>query len=236
MICIFKSKYGAVAALIAAAVICLGSPAQAQKPSEEQLSAIRSSCRSDFLSNCSGVPRGGKEALDCLRQHMAKLSPACGSAVKAVSPPPAAAAPPPPPPAVKAAPPPPPPAAAAPPPPPPPPAAAAPPPAAAPAPKQLAAPPPAKAVAPKVEKKKVEEPHPAPPPPPAAAAPPPIPLEKIEALPLPKRLAIARHCRADLDAVCPSIKRGGGRLIACLAAHRPALSPPCRATLEKELQ
>lgn len=216
MICIFKSKCGPVAALIAAAVIGFGTPAQAQKPSEEQLSAIRSSCRSDFLLNCSGVPRGGKEALDCLRQHMAKLSPACGSAVKAVSPPTAAAAPPPPPPAVKAAPPPPPPAAAA--------------------PKQLAAPPPAKAVAPKVEKKKVEEPHPAPPPPPAAVAPPPIPLEKIEALPLPKRLAIARHCRADLDAVCPSIKRGGGRLIACLAAHRPALSPPCRATLEKELQ
>ena len=74
MIGTFKSKCGAVAALIAAAVIGLGAPAQAQKPSEEQLSAIRSSCRSDFLSNCSGVPRGGKEALDCLRQHMAKLS------------------------------------------------------------------------------------------------------------------------------------------------------------------
>jgi hypothetical protein len=79
MICMFKSKCSVVATLTAAAILCLGSPALAQKPSEEQLSAIRSSCRSDFLSNCSGVPRGGKEALDCLRQHMAQLSPARGA-------------------------------------------------------------------------------------------------------------------------------------------------------------
>ena len=195
--------------------------------SAEQQSAIRGNCRSDFLSNCSGVPRGGKEALDCLRQHMAKLSPACASAVQAVTPPPAATAPPapppPPPPATKTAPPP---AAAA-----PPPAAAAPPPppAATPAPKK-AAPPPPKAAAPKVEKRKAPELAP------AAAAPAPIPLDKIEALPLSKRLTISRHCRADIDAVCPSVKRGGGRIIACLATHRSALSPPCRQALEKELQ
>ena len=67
MIDIFKLKCGAAAALIAAAVIGLASPAQAQRPSEEQLNAVRSSCRFDFLANCSGVPRGGKEALDCLR-------------------------------------------------------------------------------------------------------------------------------------------------------------------------
>jgi len=209
MICIFKSKCGAVAALLAAAVIGFGTPAQAQKPSEEQLGTIRSFCRSDFLSNCSGVPRGGKEALDCLRQHMAKLSSACASAVKAVTPPPPAAQTAPPAPPAAAAPPAPPPAAAV----------SPPPPAAGPA-----------TAKPKMEKAKTVAP-----PPPAAVAPPPIPLEKIEALSLPKRLAIARHCRTDLDAVCPSVKRGGGRVIACLAAHRPALSPPCRQTLEKEL-
>lgn len=208
-------------ALATLALAALSTGAFAQISAEQQ-SAIRGNCRSDFMSNCSGVPRGGKEALDCLRQHMAKLSPACANAVQAVTPPPAAAAPPspPPPPAAKTTPRPPPPAAAAPP----------PPPAATPAPK-MAAPPP-KAVAPKVEKRKAPEPAPAP----AAVAPAPIPQEKIEALPLPKRLAIARHCRADLDAVCPSVKRGGGRIIECLAAHRSALSAPCRTALEKELQ
>jgi hypothetical protein len=225
MICIFKSKYGAVAALIAAAVIGFGTPAQAQKPSEEQLGAIRSSCRSDFLSNCSGVPRGGKEALDCLRQHMAKLSSACGSAVKAVTPSP--------PPAAKAAPPssPPLPPAAAPPPPSPPPAAAAPPP---PAPKQLAAPPPPKAAAPKVEKKKTEEPRRTPPPPPAAAAPaqPAYSMAKIEKLRLGEHVRIVRACDADRQAACPGVKAGGSRIIICLAEHAAALSPVCRKAME----
>jgi hypothetical protein len=231
MICIFKSKCGAGAALIAAAIIGFGTPAQAQKPSEEQLSAIRSSCRSDFLSNCSGVPRGGKEALDCLRQHMGKLSPACGSAVKAVTPPPAAAAPPPP--AAKAIPPssPPPPAAAAPPPPSPSPAAAAPSP---PAPKQLAAPPPPKAVAPKVEKKKAKEPHPTTPPPPAAVAPaqPAYSMAKIEKLRLGERVRIVRACDTDRQAACPGVKAGGSRIIVCLTEHAAALSPICRKAME----
>ena len=36
--------------------------AVAQEPTPDQQSAIRSNCRSDFMANCSGVPRGGKEA------------------------------------------------------------------------------------------------------------------------------------------------------------------------------
>ena len=190
--------------------------------SAEQQNAIRGNCRSDFMLKCSGVPRGGREALECLQKNVASLSPACKTAVSATMPAPAA-----PPPPAAAAPPLPPPAAA----PPTPPTAAAPPPPAA-APKQTATPPQPKAVAPKAEKKKVE----APPPPPAGIAPAPIPLDKIEALPLSKRLAITRHCRADLDAVCSSVRRGGGRIIACLDAHRPALSQPCRTALERELR
>ena len=222
MICIFKSKCGVIPALLAAAIVCLGSPAQAQKPSEEQLSAIRSSCRSDFLSNCSGVPRGGKEALDCLRQHMAELSPACGAAVKAVTPPPAAVVPPPPPPA------PPPPATAAPPPPPAsPPPAAAPSPTAAPAPKQTATPPRPKAVAPKVETKT---------PPPAAAPPPIYSIAKIEKLRPVERLRIVRACDADRDAVCHGVKAGGSRIVLCLAEHAAALSPVCRKAMEPLLE
>src|SRR3954468_24813999 len=63
-------------------------PAAAQ-PSQEQQSAIRSNCRSDYMSNCSSVKPGGIEALQCLQRNVAKLSPGCQSAVNAVSPPPA---------------------------------------------------------------------------------------------------------------------------------------------------
>ncbi|RTL50931.1 MAG: hypothetical protein EKK40_11770 [Bradyrhizobiaceae bacterium] len=53
---------------------------------DAQRSAIRASCRSDFMSNCSGVQPGGAAAFQCLQQNMARLSPACKSAVSAVEP------------------------------------------------------------------------------------------------------------------------------------------------------
>ena len=37
--------------------------AVAQEPTPDQQSAIRSNCRSDFMANCSGVPRGGSRLL-----------------------------------------------------------------------------------------------------------------------------------------------------------------------------
>jgi hypothetical protein len=81
-----------------AAAICLllvlaGGLAQAQQPSAAQSSAIRSNCRSDFMANCSGVTPGGKEALDCLKQNLAKLSAPCQTAVSATMPASPAAAP-----------------------------------------------------------------------------------------------------------------------------------------------
>jgi len=63
-------------------------PAAAQ-PTQQQQSAIRSNCRSDYMSNCSSVKPGGIEALQCLQRNVAKLSPGCQSAVNALSPPPA---------------------------------------------------------------------------------------------------------------------------------------------------
>jgi hypothetical protein len=66
--------------------LCLAAPAAA-KPTEAQLDAIKSNCRSDFMSNCWGVKRGGIEAMQCLKQHMSSLSPGCQTAVKAVQPP-----------------------------------------------------------------------------------------------------------------------------------------------------
>ncbi|MFZ0528622.1 MAG: cysteine rich repeat-containing protein, partial [Xanthobacteraceae bacterium] len=74
-------------------------PAAAQQPTQAQRDAIRSSCRSDFMANCSGVQPGGKDALECLKRNLGKLSGGCQAAVSAISPAPAAAAAPAPPPA-----------------------------------------------------------------------------------------------------------------------------------------
>ncbi len=58
--------------------------AHAQEPTKAQADAIRASCRSDFLKNCPGVARGGKDALACLQKNAARLSPGCKAAVGAV--------------------------------------------------------------------------------------------------------------------------------------------------------
>ena len=41
-------------------------PLAAQQATEAQREAIRASCRSDFIANCSGVTPGGREAFECL--------------------------------------------------------------------------------------------------------------------------------------------------------------------------
>lgn len=86
------------AAALVAATIGAAGDALAQQPSQAQLNALRSSCRSDYMAHCSSVPTGGAPALNCLKQHMPALSGGCQSAVNAISPAapaPAAAAPPP---------------------------------------------------------------------------------------------------------------------------------------------
>ncbi|WP_454616226.1 hypothetical protein [Bradyrhizobium cenepequi] len=55
------------------------------QPSEAQVSAIRSACRSDYQKFCPGVPTGGAPALKCLEKNRARLSPACGEAVAAAN-------------------------------------------------------------------------------------------------------------------------------------------------------
>ncbi len=60
------------------------SPAAPAKPTAQQTAAIRAACRSDFMSNCSGVQPGGAEALQCLKRNEAQLSAACRSAVAAI--------------------------------------------------------------------------------------------------------------------------------------------------------
>jgi hypothetical protein len=82
---------GFISAVLMLSVLA-GSPAQSQQPSPEQVIAIRSSCRSDFMARCAGVTPGGADALACLRKNVAQLTPGCQAAVKASSPRPAPAA------------------------------------------------------------------------------------------------------------------------------------------------
>jgi len=85
-----RALLGAIAMLVVA-----NSSAFAQQPTQQQTAAIRSACRSDYTSHCSNVPTGGAAALQCLRDHVAELSPSCQTAVNAATPsrPPVATAP-----------------------------------------------------------------------------------------------------------------------------------------------
>ena len=211
--------------IAAVALVALCSPALAQQPTQEQISAIRSNCRSDFMSNCSGVPRGGAEVLRCLRDHMAQLSPGCRTAVSAATPAaaPKVAEPPAAPPAAAEAPPAPAPAAAAPAAPVAPVASPATPPA-APADQPSTATAPSAPTAPATSKKT----RPAPQPNRAATAAPPTSLGPIPPLRPALRLMIVRACRAETRTVCGMVPAGGGRIVDCLAEHGDALSPGCR--------
>jgi hypothetical protein len=59
--------------------------AHAQMPSTAQRNAIRQSCARDYQAMCANVPTGGSASLQCLRENMSSLSPACQSAVGAIS-------------------------------------------------------------------------------------------------------------------------------------------------------
>lgn len=57
----------------------------AKKPTDAQVSAMRSACRSDYQKVCAGVPTGGAPALQCLEKNKAKVSAPCQQAVNAAS-------------------------------------------------------------------------------------------------------------------------------------------------------
>jgi hypothetical protein len=77
--------------LAALAACIMADQAGAQVTSAQQ-SAIKASCRSDFMAKCSGVTPGGKDALACLQKNVDSLSSACKTAVSATLPSPAPAA------------------------------------------------------------------------------------------------------------------------------------------------
>lgn len=204
-----------------AAVIALSATAHAQSPTKAQQDAIRANCRSDFMANCSGVARGGAEALMCLEQNKAKLSGGCRSAIDAVA---AAAAPKPAPAPVEAKP-------------APTPAATAPveKPTTTEKPAPTTSKPAAKSVpAPKAAAVPVRPaaPPPAAPTAPAAVSPPAAAPDAPKRQPtLGEAVLIRRFCFTDYRVLCKGTQIGGGRALGCLSANRPSLSPGCRAAL-----
>lgn len=213
------SIIGSVASAgLLALVLSQGASAQV---TPDQQAAIKASCRSDFMSKCSGVRPGGAEALQCLQKNVTSLSAGCQSAVSATLPKPAPAAvtapPPSPPPAPAAA------APSAP-------AAAAstiqtakPPAATMPAAKSATAPA-ARAATPPAPAKPVAPPQQAAmPPAPAADAPPPPTAAQMN--------AIKNTCRGDFSRNCKGVPPGGPEAIACLQANAARLSPNCKTSL-----
>ena len=204
----------AIPASVAVLLLLIGPGARAQQPSQDQIAAIRASCRSDFMANCSGVTPGGKDALECLKRNLAKLSGSCKTAVSAITPAPAA------------------------------PATATVTPAPAPSPSAAVTPPASSSVKPAAAPKPTPHTTAklAPSAPPAAAAAPgtaaavPAPAAAPEGpnvmvLPPREALRIVRICAADQQALCAGVPPGGGRIIACLMRNQAALSPLCKNAL-----
>ncbi|MHB8267845.1 cysteine rich repeat-containing protein [Bradyrhizobium sp.] len=54
-----------------------------KKPTDAQIAAIRSACRSDYPKVCAGVPTGGAPALQCLDKNKSKVSSGCQQALNA---------------------------------------------------------------------------------------------------------------------------------------------------------
>jgi hypothetical protein len=210
-------RHRIILTLAAGAAVLAATAAQAQITSAQQ-SALRASCRSDFMSHCSGVTPGGKDALMCLQKNVGSLSGACQSAVRATLPVPAAAKAEPAPRTMAPAAPPPAPAAAA---------AAAP--SLAPAAATVTGAPPPKAMVAAPPRRQAIKPIPAAPAPAVAAvaavAPPP------SAAPDPAKLkALKFTCRADFRRLCKHVPEGPEAL-ACLQAHSARLSPNCRTSV-----
>jgi hypothetical protein len=217
------ARFLALAAAIGAIAWTMAEPAGAQVSAEQQ-SALRANCRSDFMSKCSGVSPGGKDALACLQKNVASLAPACKNVVSATLPAPA----PTPPAAAKPAAPAPAPAAAAPmaAPPPPAPAAVAAPSAPAPATVKQAPPPraalPSRPSAPVAPAKTAATPPAAAPAAPVADAPPPPTAAQISAIKFSCRRDLSRNCRGVTD---------GAESIACLQRNAGKLAPDCKTSL-----
>jgi hypothetical protein len=209
-------KHSTLAGLVVTAGFLLTAwpdPAAAQQPTPDQVAAIRKSCRSDFMSHCSGVQPGGKDALACLSRNIGNVSAPCRTALNAITAKPAA------------------PAAAAEP---------APPPAAAPGAARSASPPAtehlttAPPAAEPVPHPAIAKPVKKPPKPKRVTTAPPAPAEAaaVTAKPSPEQLnAVRAACRSDFMAHCSSVQPGGAEALQCLQRNAAQLSTPCRSAV-----
>lgn len=55
------------------------------KPTQAQITAVRSACPGDYRAHCATIPPGGPAALACLKKNVESLSAACKTAVSAAS-------------------------------------------------------------------------------------------------------------------------------------------------------
>ena len=49
---------------------------------------------------------------------------------------------------------------------------------------------------------------------------------------LAQQAAAMKYCKADYERLCPGVQMGGGRIIACLKAHKEEISIGCGKTLQ----
>src|SRR5262249_52209637 len=77
-------KRSAVHQQTATAPAASPAPSAPTMPTAEQQSAIKFTCRRDFIVHCRGVAPGGAEALGCLQSNTAKLTPDCKTSIVAI--------------------------------------------------------------------------------------------------------------------------------------------------------
>lgn len=190
---------------IALCGLAFSAPAAAQ-PTDAQMAAIKSNCRSDYMAKCMSVKPGGPEAFQCLKKNETSLSAACRTAVNAIGAPAPAAKP-----------------------------AAAPAPAPA-APAQASAapasPPPAAAAAPAVAPAVAAAPAARTPSVPKPVAPKPAPVAAAPAQPsAAQQNAIKQNCRNDFMAHCSGVQPGGAEALTCLKTNAAKLAPACKSAV-----
>lgn len=82
----FSNRLTAFAACALALALCVTAvPARAKDPEPYNAAdAARKYCAGAYKRYCKSVPTGGIESLNCLKEHMKRLPPACRKAVQAL--------------------------------------------------------------------------------------------------------------------------------------------------------
>jgi hypothetical protein len=82
----FPKRLVAFAACALTLALCASAaPALAKDPEPYNAAdAARKNCGGAYKRYCKGVPTGGIESLNCLKEHVKRLPPACRKAVQAL--------------------------------------------------------------------------------------------------------------------------------------------------------